>query len=77
VSNGEEIMIRVSFLLIAVPLILLIVWAVKKALQNSDLYGNLDEAEELKVRVKIARQLNPEEIKQQRAEIARIQKEIE
>lgn len=74
--NGEK-MIRLWVLVIAIPLILLIVWVVKKALQNSDLYGTLDEAENLKVRVKIARQLTPEEINKNRAEVARIQKEIE
>ena len=70
-------MLRVSFLLILVPLVLVILYVMKKALQNIDFRDKLDEQDDLKGRLKLARQLSPEQIMKNRAEIARIKKEIE
>ncbi len=70
-------MIRVSFLLVLVPMVLIILYMMKKALQNIDFRDKLDEQDDLKGTLKLARQLSPEQIKANRAEIARINKEIE
>lgn len=69
--NGEETMILarlLSFLALAIS-ILIIVKLVKKALQNADLTGKIEEQENTKERLTLARQLNPELVKQQREEI--------
>lgn len=70
-------MLRVSFLLILVPMVLIILYVMKKALQNIDFRDKLDEQDDLKGTLKLARQLSPEQIMKNRAEIARIKKEIE
>lgn len=70
-------MIRVSFLLVLVPAVLVILYVMKKALQNIDFRDKLDEQDDLKGTLKLARQLSPEQIMKNRAEIARIKREIE
>ena len=70
-------MIRLSFLLITVPLLLGIAYLVKKALQRSGTNDMLSEQNELRKQLVLVKELNVEEVKQARAELARIKKELQ
>ena len=70
-------MIRLSFLLITVPLLLGIAYLVKKALQRSGVNDMLSEQNELRKQLVLVKDLNVEEVKQARAELARIKKELQ
>jgi len=73
--NGEKNMI--SFLLIGVPLLLTVAYLVKKALQRSETYGILEKIEDDSHAYAVVRDLDVTQIKQQRAELERIKKELQ
>lgn len=68
---------RVAFLLIEIPLILGIIYFVLKALQNSSARAKLQEVKVEAEELKVLSELDLEEVKKQRAELARIKKELE
>lgn len=70
-------MIRLSILLIFVPIALLIVWYVKKILQHSETDAILQKIKDDGHAYAVVRDLDTTQIKQQREELARIKKELQ
>ncbi len=70
------IVARLIGLGIFVALALIVMKLTKKALQNSDLTGKLEEQDNLRYRLALARKLSPKEIKQAQAEIKKQTGEI-